>query len=611
MPPTLKQDSATILSLNYLSAIESRLGISWGVNNQPICLPDHLDAAALKGLKADLDDILKGVSASNARNATEEYGRDHIQTVGFGLAPDFDQFVKLGFLYGERVVLWDFLSNRLLLEKSKITNLTLAKTACDILMLKPAVERGAIVILPHPMEWSGLAEKVAEDLKRQGSRSAAVFGLSMALSAVEEGLNLHPFTMLRSDPQPKASYGLSEHEGDLYSKENYIFQKALSGMLNNQEFAYLQNVSAAEFQRIVAEHKDLRRKLRKLFNPPPGLSQQQLATELKSMESDFADLINKQNSGIRKYGAEGLEATAVLTTSLLTKLHAATLGTTAIADICVRLAIAMRKWFNTPEKNTIVQAFQALQRQEGRELVNELRQQENRPGIAASLQADDDSSIQPASGADQEFEDARHAFWDSGDWTENKHDYILSLPVELAGKILRSLTSGERWGLVNFRRFQETYITEYLGDIWKFNRSAFWKHIETMFKSSEGLIIGECDEHVEIMCRENMPKYAWMSLLKRLLATHIYGPLGVVEDGYYRELFTQIVLFQTTKAIAKKKRQLEFRTWFRTLKSKDRDALLLFLRLTFNNKVPGWVRRQPAAQRSTYAKVDHSDLEIK
>ena len=590
MKSATKQDSATTLTLHYLNAIETRLGISWEAQNRPICLPDRFDAAALKSLKAELDDMLKGDLASKSRDATKEYGKERVQTVGFGLAPDFDQFIKLGFLYGDRVVLWDFLSNRLLLEKGGISNLIIAKTACELLLLKPAVERGAVVVLPHPVEWSDLAEMVAEDLKQQGTRSAAEFGLSMALSAVEEGLPLHPFTLLRSEPQPKASRAVYGHEGDLYSKENYIFQRALNGMLGNQRFAYLQNVSSAEFQRIVAEHQELRRKLRMVFNPTTGMSQQQVGIELQHLQLDLANLVEKQNSEILKYASDGSEATAVFTTSLLAKLDAATLGKTAIAEVCVRLAIALRKWFSSREKSTIVQAFQGLQRQEGQELVEVLHQQEQRPGIAASLHVDVASSTQTVHDADQAFKEARAAFWDAVPWTEDKHEHLLSLPVELAGKILKSLTAAQRHLLVNRRRFQESYITAYLGDLWEIDKSAFWKHQETMFMSPEGLCVGECNGHIEIMCREDMPKYVWIRLLKCLLANDINGRIGL--GGYFTETYSEIVLFQTKKASARKQRQLEFYSWFQTLDHKDRDAMLSFLRGTFNGKVPAWVRRR-------------------
>ena len=59
MQTAIKQDSGTILTLNYLNAIEARLSVTWESENVPICLPDQFDATNLKSLKVELDDILK------------------------------------------------------------------------------------------------------------------------------------------------------------------------------------------------------------------------------------------------------------------------------------------------------------------------------------------------------------------------------------------------------------------------------------------------------------------------------------------------------------------------------------------------------------------------
>jgi hypothetical protein len=588
------QDCATVLTLNYLSAVESRLCITWAAPNQPICLPDQFDDGALKSLKTDLDDMLKGNLADRARNATQKYGKDHIQTVGFGLAPDFDQFIKLGFLYGDRVVLWDFLSNRLLLENSGISNLDLANTACKLLMLKPAVERGAVVILPHPMEWSNLAEMVAEDLQEQRVRSGAVFGISMALSAVEEGLPLHPFTLLGNEAQPKASPAVSGNVAELYSKENYIFQRSLSDLLKNQQFTYLQSVSAAEFQKVVSQHEGLHQKLRKLFNLSAGLSTQQISAELRTLQKELPNLIKKQNDAVFKYGAEGTESSVELVTSQLTLLNASTMGKVTFADLGLRLAIALRKWISVPEKNIVVQAFQTLKQKEGQEFLTELHEAEARPGLAVSIQNDLGNHQPIAIASDPAFKEALAAFWATEGGTEQRHHYLLSLPVHLATKIVRSLGALQRQILVNQRRFQEAYIAEYLGELWDVDRTAFWKHIETMFKSREGLIISDYEPHIEIMCREDMPRYVWLRLLKCLLATDLRGGTG--KANFFGEFYADILVFQTTKAPERKQRQFEFQRWFQSLKHTDRDLLLNFLRKTFNNKVPAWVRRKPATQ---------------
>jgi hypothetical protein len=220
------QDYATRFSLDYLAVIESRLKISWNEKKQPICIPDCIDDLSLGKLKGELADHLDWKSGDGALEATREYGKTHIQTVGFGLASNFDTFVKLGFLYGERVVLWDFMSRRLLSREifSPSLKSAIAQAACDLMLLRPVIERGGLVILPHPTEWCYRAEKIAADLKQQGNKSAVELGLSVALAAIEDGLQLHPFTLLGKGPMPVAHNLTVACANNFYSQNNYIFQ---------------------------------------------------------------------------------------------------------------------------------------------------------------------------------------------------------------------------------------------------------------------------------------------------------------------------------------------------------------------------------------------------
>ena len=591
-------DSATALTLAYLGAIESRLGVQWEAPNTPICRPEQFDANARKALKADLEDILKGTPSDKAISATKEFGQSHIQTVGFGLAPDFDQFVKLGFLYGERVVLWDFLADRLLVEKRKMSNSQIAQTACELLLLKPAVERGAVVLLPHPLKWSEFAEIVAEDLRHQETRSAAAFGLSMALCAVEDGLPLHPFTVLHGPAKPGAHAALAKHEGNLYSRENYVFQKAVASVLKDQQFAYLPGVSAAEFQRIVSRHEDLSHELRKIFGILVGMSEQQAAKESRQARKELTKLIASRNKEVGKHAAEGSEATLIFVTSLLTKLgYIASAGAVEYVGLTTRLFMALRKWFSAPKQNTIVQAFQALQQQQGEEMTETLRQNRQRPAFAACSPIKRTGSP-PHGPRDEEFQEAREGFLNAGSWTEDSHEYLMSLPATMAAQVVRSLGASEREWLVNKRRFQEAYIADYLGDLWYINKTAFWKHAATMFRSPEGMIVSDCNDHLEVMGTENMPTYVWHPFLKCLLQVEILGRTGL--RGYFPESYTAILAFQTTNASEKEQRQLEFCKWFKDLPHNERDAVLTFLRRTFAGKIPAWLRKhvKPASSKS-------------
>jgi hypothetical protein len=54
MSPQTPQDAATSVALNYLAAIEQRLKITWDASNQPACVVDRIEDAALKALGPSL-----------------------------------------------------------------------------------------------------------------------------------------------------------------------------------------------------------------------------------------------------------------------------------------------------------------------------------------------------------------------------------------------------------------------------------------------------------------------------------------------------------------------------------------------------------------------------
>jgi hypothetical protein len=282
---------------------------------------------------------------------------------------------------------------------------------------------------------------------------------------------------------------------------------------------------------------------------------------------------------------DGIEASAVFVTSLLTKLNAATLGKFAVVELGVRLALALRKWFSQPTKDTIVQAFELFQKQEGTEVSYDLSLQEMRPGLLPSIQDTVDPHESPPD-CSLELKAARAAFWDAGPWTEDKHDYLMSLPSEMAVEVVKSLSPTERHVLINVRLYQESYIADYLSDLWKINRSAFWRGMETMFKSPEGLILGEVITYIELMSSKDMPRYVWMALLRCLLNVEING------SGIFAEFYHSIVVFQTMEASKMETRCREFNDWHNRLNDKDRNSVRSFLREAFNGEIPEWVHNK-------------------
>jgi hypothetical protein len=359
-------DHATSLSLEYLRAVENRLALFWDKQGEPVFLPEHITRQSLFALRYDLHDLLTGSPRDAALRSTQEFGENHVQTVGFGLAPDFDLFVKLGFLCGQRLVLWDMVGSRLLVHEEFTPDqvIGIGAAACNLLLLRPVIEQGGLVILPHPMTWSDFARKVADDLKERGNRSRATFGLSMALSTVDEGFILHPYTLLEEGERPVPSDAVDYQAGDLYSRGNYLSHRAISELLKDQRFAYLSRISATGFYKIVTQFNDLQSELAKHFCPSgDGLSAQQANLEIKRSVDKLAKLIEERNESLLKYVIEGGESSVGFVIAFLTAIATGKFDLSdsalslAVGDLSTKLYIALRKWFSKPKKPVIVQAF--------------------------------------------------------------------------------------------------------------------------------------------------------------------------------------------------------------------------------------------------------------
>ncbi|WP_122429834.1 hypothetical protein [Pseudomonas viridiflava] len=70
-------------------------------------MTEWINDESVTSFHRDLEVLRTGGLEQAARQADATSGHEHIHIVGFGLAPEFDQFVKPGLIYGERVVHWD------------------------------------------------------------------------------------------------------------------------------------------------------------------------------------------------------------------------------------------------------------------------------------------------------------------------------------------------------------------------------------------------------------------------------------------------------------------------------------------------------------------------
>lgn len=114
------------------------------------------------------------------------------------------------------------------------------------------------------------------------------------------------------------------------------------------------------------------------------------------------------------------------------------------------------------------------------------------------------------------LEEHREAFF-SEHLVEGQHRYIQGLPKGQAQALLESLHDDEIARVVNMRSSQQSYICDYLEDVWHFSPEAFWNHVRIALKCCDGLVLGENDFHLNVLCKEPLPSSVWKATLDTLL----------------------------------------------------------------------------------------------
>ncbi len=451
-------DAATRVSLDYLSVLERRLRITRTSNGDPVFVPDRVSPASVSALRTELHDLLTGSNCDSCIEATRKFGEDRVQTVGFGITENFDLLVKLGFLYGQRLVLWDLIGTRLLAKKQVASDdiLAVGEIACQLLLLRSVVEDGGAVILPPPPMWSEFSCLVADELRTNSKTTPSDYGLCMALSTVEDGLLLHPYTILDGASKPLVHDALTHQGEEFYSTENQAFHYSLAEMLSDQRLVFLQNISSKEFFRITRRFPELQHDIAVAFSQSrTGLSKVQVSIEDKKRIDRIVSSLNQRNGVQGKYFVDVLESTAAWSSASLVALasgrfnEAGWLFGATIMDLSLKLANSLRKWYAMPNRPVIIQAFCHLEKLAAEELETQ---------FLSPLPLKPNSSEQSTGKLLREFTEPH--------WVEERHEYLNTLPLKKAQRVLEILDDDQIHCNVNVRRFQQAYIGDYLADVW-------------------------------------------------------------------------------------------------------------------------------------------------
>jgi phage tail protein X len=277
-------DAAVRFTREYLRVLIDRLRISidgtevWGD-------PRSVNDITLERLKADLGDLMQQDLSRDAICSAPSFTRDSdggLQTLAYGFVPDFDLMVKLGFLMGQRVVLWDLIWSRFLHNDAGVE--AVCHIAMGLVAWQQVAERGALVILPDPSVWdhetsSRLDQAVSDDPDIPN----ADYGLLKAHSICHR-LGLSPYTLSHDV--------VGEHSG---------LHAALANLLRwKSKFEWISDVKPQDYHRVIEENPELQMELRMTYNRLVGGNTQLQKSGMEAFPAIVARTIDKQTKAARR-----------------------------------------------------------------------------------------------------------------------------------------------------------------------------------------------------------------------------------------------------------------------------------------------------------------------
>lgn len=90
-------------------------------------------------------------------------------------------------------------------------------------------------------------------------------------------------------------------------------------------------------------------------------------------------------------------------------------------------------------------------------------------------------------------------------YTEELHQALEELNPNDSRKIVESMTDKEISTKVNNRRFQESYIADYIDYLWDISKPAFWKHVIISLNVNTGVLWGENMDYFGKICNNKIP----------------------------------------------------------------------------------------------------------
>ena len=338
-----------------------------GTDGRAAYFPDSVENGDIQGLREDLDKLWH--SSEGAIELLQNKHDSKVQSGLFGLVNELDTALRVGFLISDRVLLADYLYERILKTRAPetIDRVLLGALTTPIVDALPLAQCGRVVIIPAPFGWNPNARVIAEEVAEKTTLTPELISMLSMLS-ITRSCKLHPFTIAESEARFSAILNkeidhvdeLGRVSGD--SAYNGILGGLLSErLLGKTEMNFASSVSLKDYASVIAANDEFYPKYLSFITSGAELEKD---IGLDQLSKKVDEAIQERNSKVIKSASKAASILGGIGAGAISLAQTVMVVSTpwAIAGGCLGLSSALTALVNSKgkEADSIISVFANL-----------------------------------------------------------------------------------------------------------------------------------------------------------------------------------------------------------------------------------------------------------
>lgn len=353
-------------TIDYIVAIQRNLCIEVNSKGEAVFFPEKIKNSNIESLKKKLSIIFN--NSQKSIEILEKKKESIIQAGLFGLVDDLDKAIKVGFLIADRVVLIDYLFERLLQKPpEKIDRVRLGVITSSLVAALPLAETGRVVIIPNPFHWHPESKKIIAEVSTTTTLTVDLMSLLNMLSITKK-CKLHPFTIAESESVFSSLINDQIDHVDVIGRDGgkYAYDGILGALLSEKflketELKVALDVPLSRYFEIVSSEKDFYLKYLSAITTGGSLSAQ---NNINKIRDAVLKSIEERNKKYLKNSAKALTIAGGVGSGTIGVLAATSLisAPLAIAGAIMALSATLTGLVNSneAEEQPVISVFNKL-----------------------------------------------------------------------------------------------------------------------------------------------------------------------------------------------------------------------------------------------------------